>query len=118
VLAGCVRDARACPRAGSGFATHNLRAFFSGGGGDARKMVTEFVPWLTRAVTDASLTPDQRRELLLSYARAPSYRLAHPREEHLLPVLFAAGAARGSGGKMIYDKVVDSISFASYSFDD
>jgi aromatic ring-opening dioxygenase catalytic subunit (LigB family) len=41
---------------------------------------------LTRALTDAAHTPEQRREALVRWAQLPEARFAHPREEHLLPL--------------------------------
>lgn len=49
-----------------------------------------FNQWLLQACT---AEPAQRRQLLGDWASAPGAREAHPREEHLLPLMVAAGAA-------------------------
>ncbi|MGQ0507265.1 MAG: DODA-type extradiol aromatic ring-opening family dioxygenase [Myxococcaceae bacterium] len=72
---------------GSGMTFHNLRAF-----GDPRAFgVSEaFDNWLKETVDLGPLERDQR---LVKWAEAPAARLAHPREEHLLPLMVVAGAA-------------------------
>jgi aromatic ring-opening dioxygenase catalytic subunit (LigB family) len=42
---------------------------------------------------------------LLAWAQAPAARLAHPREEHLLPLMVAAGAAEGDVASCNYHEV-------------
>lgn len=71
---------------GSGMSYHNLRAFF---GGDARASEA-FDAWLAEAMAQA---PGERARRLERWAQAPSARQAHPREEHLLPLMVVAGAA-------------------------
>ena len=61
------------------------------------------VAWLADAVTD----PQGRNERLTRWAQAPSARASHPREEHLLPLMVAAGAAEGERGVRTYaDRVL------------
>lgn len=76
--------------AGSGFLTHNMRSFRER---STPAWASEFDDWATQTLmrrdTDALL--DFRR-------RAPSARLAHPREEHFAPLIAAAGAAEAAGG--------------------
>jgi aromatic ring-opening dioxygenase catalytic subunit (LigB family) len=78
---------------GSGMSYHNLRRF---GSTEARGHADAFDAWLQRiSVAD----PAQRDGELEQWAKAPSARQAHPREEHLLPLMVVAGAAgtdRGS----------------------
>jgi len=76
---------------GSGMSFHNLRAM-----GDPRvaEPSAEFDRWLTSA---ASEMPAERAAQLARWAEAPHARLCHPREEHLLPLMVAAGAAREPG---------------------
>src|SRR5690606_7038988 len=72
---------------GSGMSFHNLRAM-----GDPRVEAPsrEFDRWLTTAVeADAA----ERVALLSRWESAPWARLCHPREEHLLPLMVAAGAS-------------------------
>jgi aromatic ring-opening dioxygenase catalytic subunit (LigB family) len=81
---------------GSGMSYHNLRLF--GPGGQAPSAA--FDDWLQRALlrTDA----EQRWQALKQWEHAPAARAAHPREEHLLPLMVAAGAARQDPATCIY----------------
>lgn len=83
--------------AGSGMSFHNLRALF--GGGDLRR-ADRFDAWLNDAVTG---DPAQREQQLAAWAAAPEARFAHPREEHLLPLMIAAGAANGEPGTRVFN---------------
>ncbi len=85
---------------GSGMSYHNLGAMFSGRGGAEAKA---FDDWL-----DAVLTDPQRRDAALTgWQDAPGARDAHPHAEHLLPLMIAAGAARGEPAERIYtDRVL------------
>jgi aromatic ring-opening dioxygenase catalytic subunit (LigB family) len=75
---------------GSGMSYHNMRALRGGSGGleDSQK----FDAWLAQSVSSP--------EKLVAWKSAPGARAAHPREEHLIPVLVAAGA--GGAGKIIF----------------
>ena len=76
---------------GSGMSFHNMRGY-----GYSRFTAPSeaFDNWLTAA---AESDPDKREALLASWRDAPSGRLSHPREEHLLPLMVAAGASSGKG---------------------
>jgi aromatic ring-opening dioxygenase catalytic subunit (LigB family) len=50
------------------------------------------VPTLMTAASPP-LPPPAREERLVAWAKAPAARLAHPREEHLLPLMVVVGAA-------------------------
>ena len=58
-----------------------------------------FDGWLQRVLAG----PDAagREAALLRWEEAPAARHAHPREEHLLPLMVAAGAAAGVTGRCI-----------------
>src|SRR3954463_1035165 len=71
---------------GSGMTFHNLRAF----GPQAAPVAEAFDAWLRETAT---LPEPERNRGLVAWASAPSARLAHPREEHLLPLMVVAGAA-------------------------
>lgn len=73
---------------GSGMSYHNLAAMFSGGGAAAS---VAFDTWLNEAVLDTAA----REEKLIAWRSAPGGRESHPREEHLIPLMVAAGAATG-----------------------
>lgn len=81
---------------GSGMTYHNLRAFNPG----ARAVAQEFDAWLRKAM---AAPPAERDRELAAWAKAPSARGAHPREEHLLPLMVVAGAAGGDPSRLAYD---------------
>jgi len=81
---------------GSGLSYHNLRSF----GPAARVPSAAFDGWL--AETLAIAEPAARSAALAAWERAPAARLAHPREEHLLPLMAALGAAEGEAATRVY----------------
>jgi aromatic ring-opening dioxygenase catalytic subunit (LigB family) len=81
---------------GSGMSYHDLRGLLSGRGGPASE---RFDRWLRDAVTSPQVVRDQR---LASWADSPAGRLAHPREEHLLPLHVVAGAALEDPGRVAW----------------
>lgn len=80
---------------GSGLSYHNLRAF----GVRAAAPSEAFDAWLHQAL---ALPADERSQALRDWAQAPSARMAHPREEHLLPLMVAVGAAEAEAAKAVY----------------
>jgi len=95
---------------GSGMSFHNMRAY-----GNARfiEPSAAFDRWLTEA---AMLNGPARAERLAAWAEAPGGRLSHPREEHLIPLMVAAGAADGEGERIYRDEVLQTI-ISAYRFD-
>jgi aromatic ring-opening dioxygenase catalytic subunit (LigB family) len=97
---------------GSGLSWHNLRAF----GPAARAPSAAFDGWLeaTLAVADAAA----RRRALCDWESAPAARLAHPREEHLLPLMVAVGAAEHEPATRVYHEraFFGGITVSSYRF--
>jgi aromatic ring-opening dioxygenase catalytic subunit (LigB family) len=81
---------------GSGMSYHDMRGFMTGSG---RQDSERFDGWLSKAVEEE---PDARDADLVRWASAPSARASHPREEHLLPLMVAAGAAGSDRGKSIF----------------
>lgn len=79
---------------GSGMSYHNMRDFNSP---SAQVHSAAFDAWLAEAVT---ASPEDREALLAAWESAPSARAAHPREEHLVPLLVAAGAAVDDPGRV------------------
>jgi aromatic ring-opening dioxygenase catalytic subunit (LigB family) len=75
---------------GSGMSYHNLRDFYSA---EPRAVAAaeQFDQWLDDAVTDPD--PAARESRLTGWLAAPGARAAHPRPEHLIPLMVAAGAA-------------------------
>ncbi len=98
---------------GSGMSFHNMRGY-----GDARytPISAEFDDWLTAAVESP---PAQRDALLQDWTQAPHARHCHPLggEEHLIPLLVAAGAAEGSAGRKVYSERVMETTISAYRFD-
>lgn len=82
---------------GSGLSYHNLREFFSPRGwGPSR----EFDAWLSGVLLGGN--PRDRDKLLAAWESAPSARAAHPREEHLLPLMVSVGAAGDDAVELTY----------------
>ncbi|MDQ2640451.1 MAG: dioxygenase [Pseudomonadota bacterium] len=95
---------------GAGMSFHNLRAL-----GDPRLTAPsrQFDAWLETA---ACAPADQRAGLLAHWQEAPAARLAHPRPEHLLPLMVAAGAS-DQPGRRIYAEEVLGTMIAGFAFD-
>jgi len=100
--------------AGSGLSYHNLRMLSATA--TAGPVSDQFEAWLTSAVSEQDTKT--RNERLSQWERAPAARLAHPREEHLIPLMVAAGAAGKSRGQLDFSERVWGVSMASYRFSD
>jgi len=96
---------------GSGLTYHNMRGF---GSADAKPVSEQFEAWLNETISD--LDPQVRNERLLNWQRAPAARLAHPREDHLMPLMVVAGAADDDVGQRIFVDTVWNTAMASYRF--
>jgi len=94
---------------GSGQSYHNLGRFFDGDGRSA----SAFDDWLSASV---SAEPASRRQRLLAWAEAPSARAAHPRAEHLLPLMVVAGAAEDQPGRVAWHERIGGKPFSGYHF--
>ena len=86
---------------GSGMSYHNLRDLFSSDP-RATNAAVEFDSWLNEAVTESD--PATREKKLAAWHQAPGARAAHPRPEHLIPLMVAAGAAGGDPGRRTYNQ--------------
>ena len=95
---------------GSGMSFHNLRALF--GGMDPAR-AERFNDWLNDAVTDDAAARDAR---LAAWSTAPDARFAHPREEHLLPLMVAAGAAGNDPGRRVYNEEIMGAATSGFRF--
>jgi aromatic ring-opening dioxygenase catalytic subunit (LigB family) len=91
---------------GSGMSFHNMRGY-----GDARftDPSIAFDEWLTATV-------EQDPARLVDWAEALAARLSHPREEHLIPLMVAAGAASGPGRRTYAERVLET-AISGYRFD-
>jgi aromatic ring-opening dioxygenase catalytic subunit (LigB family) len=96
---------------GSGLSYHNLRNFGPG----ARAPSSAFDRWLHGTM---AATGPARSAGLIAWEQAPSARAAHPREEHLLPLMVAVGAAEDETATRVYheEAFFGGISAASYRF--
>lgn len=96
---------------GSGLSYHNLRRF----GAAAADISKPFDAWLNDIV---KLSGQARVEQLLNWEAAPNARLAHPREEHLLPLMFAIGAALDDQAFVAYheDDFMGGVAASSFRF--
>ena len=97
---------------GSGSSYHNLRQWDAGAALPSR----QFDAWLQETLVESA--PAERRARLAAWRNAPSARAAHPREEHLLPLMVAVGAAEDDPGARIYhqDDFMGPISLSSFRF--
>ncbi len=97
---------------GSGMSFHNMRGY-----GDPQfgPISDEFDSWLTQTV---QADPDARAKALLAWSQAPSARLCHPprQEEHLLPLMVAAGAAPKDKGEKVFSDRVMETTLSAYTF--
>lgn len=97
---------------GSGLSFHNLRQF-----GPAGKLASQqFDSWLQHVLLD--LPPAQRSAALRHWSEAPSARLAHPREDHLVPLFVALGAAEQEDAACVYheEAFFGSLAVSSFRF--
>lgn len=103
---------------GSGLSYHNLREIY-GGGSEAS---AQFDAWLQHVMLD--LPPQERDRALIHWQTAPCARQAHPQEDHLIPLMVAAGAAGDEPANCIYHEktafagiTVSSFRFGAASHD-
>jgi len=94
----------------SGMTFHNLRAFRNPA---AVPVAETFDAWLRESLTLPSPERDAR---LAHWDIAPAARLAHPREEHLLPLMVAAGAAGDDRAVVGFNGNAFGLRLSSYHF--
>ncbi|HKQ68808.1 MAG TPA: class III extradiol ring-cleavage dioxygenase [Polyangiaceae bacterium] len=94
---------------GSGMTYHNLRAF----GPEGRPASEAFDAWLRETAT---LAADERDARLARWSDAPAARQAHPREEHLLPLMVVAGAAGPDRATVPYNGTIRGLRISAYHF--
>ncbi len=97
---------------GSGMSYHNLPRLDRRG----EQPSQQFDAWLLDALVKAP-TAD-RIDRLLHWTQAPAARLVHPREEHLLPLMVAIGAAEDEPATCVYHQpdLFGHITCSSYRF--
>ena len=94
----------------SGMTFHNLRAFRDP---RAAPVAETFDTWLRESMT---LEAGGRNRRLEQWASAPSARAAHPREEHLLPLMVAAGAAGEDRATIAFNDTFTGLRLSAYHF--
>lgn len=97
---------------GSGLSYHNLRRFDI----RAAEPSKEFDSWLQKTLINSE--SGERWQRLIEWEKAPSARVAHPREDHLLPLMVAVGAAETEKGELVYheDDFMGGIVVSSFRF--
>lgn len=97
---------------GSGMSFHNMRAY---GNPAYTAASAEFDKWLTAAVESPA---EERNKQLENWAAAPYAHDCHPPggEEHLIPLMVAAGAAEDSAGKKVYSETVMETVISAFRF--
>ncbi|MDB6061151.1 MAG: dioxygenase [Verrucomicrobiaceae bacterium] len=97
---------------GSGSSYHNMHRM----GPQAMPETEIFDNWLQQTLVNSE--PAARLEKLLDWRHAPAGLAAHPREEHLLPLMVAVGAAIDEPGSCIYREagVFGGVIISSFRF--
>ena len=95
---------------GSGLSYHNVGALM---GRVGPKGAAEFDAWLTETMQAA---PATRNAALMRWSEAPGARLAHPREEHLVPIFVSAGAASNEAAIKTYADEVNGAAVSAFRF--
>lgn len=97
---------------GSGNSFHNLRALF-GRDASSAEASRAFDAWLEQAVTGPA---GEREAALARWSEAPGAGLSHPREEHLIPLMVAAGAAGDDAGRVAWRGTMASMALSAHHF--
>lgn len=84
---------------GSGFTTHNMELMMQDAGKEELKKFVEEARVCT-LISDAAL----RKKKLLELEKSPNFRRAHPRADHWMPFVVAAGAAGDSEAEILYQQ--------------
>lgn len=99
---------------GSGLSYHNLREFGAG----ASDASAAFDGWLQETLLH--VPPVERSRRLLGWETAPAARQAHPREDHLIPLFVALGAAEEEAAACVYheEAFFGGVTVSSFRFGD
>jgi aromatic ring-opening dioxygenase catalytic subunit (LigB family) len=95
---------------GSGMTFHNLRAFRDP---RSQPIAETFDRWLRDVATAEPATRDRE---LATWEQAPMARAAHPREEHLIPLMVIAGAAGSDRGTVPYNGTFAGLRLSAYHY--
>jgi aromatic ring-opening dioxygenase catalytic subunit (LigB family) len=96
---------------GSGLTYHNMRGF---GHDESTPVAEAFEAYLNAAISQERAIV--RNDLLVHWGNGPGARLAHPREDHLVPLMVVAGAAGQDRGQALFIDHVLKVPMASYEF--
>lgn len=96
---------------GSGLSFHNLRLRGPGALAPSRA----FDSWL-RQTLEGTANPAERSARLLEWEKAPAARIAHPREDHLVPLMVALGAAEQEPATTVYHEDPSAIGWTVSSW--
>lgn len=96
---------------GSGMSFHNLRAYLQP---ETAPRARAFDQWLTGAIESPA---SERAKHLTNWRHAPFAAFAHPREEHLIPLLVAAGAGGEAPGQRVFTDEPMGAAISAYRFD-
>ena len=96
---------------GSGMTYHNMSGM---GRNDSTPVAEAFESYLGSAVAQSDWRV--RNDMLIHWENGASARLAHPREDHLVPLMVVAGAAEEDSGRHVSGDRVFEVSMASYEF--
>ena len=95
---------------GSGMSYHNMGGF---GDPDALPVSETFDAWLRDTLRR---DPRDRDARLVAWSSAPAARAAHPREEHLLPLMVIAGAAAEDVGRASFHGKIMGVRLSAHDF--
>lgn len=95
---------------GSGLSFHNLRLR----GPAAQAPSRAFDDWLRQTLEQTP--PAERTARLRQWDRAPAARIAHPQEDHLLPLMVALGAAEAETASAVYHEDPSAIGWTVSSW--
>ncbi len=103
---------------GSGMSYHNMRGFGAAMRSPEGRAAVEadsraFDDWMLETV---QTQPDTRLQRLSEWVQAPAARACHPREEHLLPLMVAAGAAGEDSGALAHTSVLHGARVSAVHF--
>lgn len=96
---------------GSGLSYHNLQSFFSSDSSKSSRS-RQF----DTALQSACLSNENRRGSLCEWENFPHARYCHPTEDHLMPLIFAAGAADCEPCRVIYEDELMGAKISGFQF--
>lgn len=100
---------------GSGMSFHNMQTLMRPSEpGSVDPDSVRFDDWLSQTLTD--IPAINRTAALTNWAAAPGARQSHPREEHLLPLHVAVGAALEDPGRQTLSDQVLGVAISAFQF--